>query len=238
MENSTKPQIFLLHYAGGDRNSFRLIKEKLEFFFQVETPELPGRGERMEEKFLTSKKEAVEDIIKQIKKARKNVPYIFYGHSMGAVLGLDVCKAMEENGDPPIYFVPTGYHGPNNKNKPPIANLPKTEFFNEVRKLGGLSDEIMQYEELLDFFEPILRSDFALLENKNNLQFLGKIKTPIYAIMGEDEQYASEINNWRNYTLANCTCELLPGDHFFINQNDDAIANRINSLLPLNEILR
>ncbi|MDN3695550.1 hypothetical protein QWZ06_26630 [Chryseobacterium tructae] len=48
-KTSSKPQIFLLHYAGGDRNSFRPLIEGLQSHFQVETPELPGRGNRMSE---------------------------------------------------------------------------------------------------------------------------------------------------------------------------------------------
>ncbi|AZA81395.1 thioesterase [Chryseobacterium lactis] len=231
---SSKPQLFLLHYAGGDRNSFRPLLENLHSYFQIETPELPGRGNRMAEPFLKNKKEAVEELLDQIKKTRqKNVPYLIYGHSMGAILGLEICRIMEENGDGPEYFIPTGYPGPNIKNNAPIAGLPRAEFFAEVKKLGGLSDEVMEIEELLDFFEPVLRADFGLLENKENKPFEGKIQTPVYAIMGKTEQYALNIRNWKNYTDADCECHIVNGNHFFINQNFNYLAQVIKNLINI-----
>lgn len=229
---SSKPQIFLLHYAGGDRNSFRPLLEGLQSQFQIETPELPGRGDRMSETFLNNKQEAVAEVLEQIKDARqKDVPYLIYGHSMGAILGLEICHAMEKEGDAPVYFVPTGYPGPGIKDNAPIAGLPRTEFFAEVRKLGGLSDEVMQYEELLDFFEPVLRADFGLLENKGNETFKEKIKTPIYAVMGKNEQYAFDIRNWVKYTEADCECQIVNGNHFFINQNFNYLSQVIKNLM-------
>lgn len=228
----SKPQIFLLHYAGGDRNSFRPLIDALQSHFQVETPELPGRGDRMSEPPLKNKQEAVADVLEQIKKARqKEVPYLMYGHSMGAILGFEICHAMEKEGDAPIHFVATGYPGPGIKETNPIAHLPKTEFFTEVRKLGGISDEVMQYEELLDFFEPVLRGDFSLLENKSNQVPNIKIQTPIYAVMGKSEKYALNIRNWASYTEAECECQIVNGNHFFINQNFNYLSQVIKNLM-------
>ncbi|KFF74855.1 hypothetical protein HX13_12775 [Chryseobacterium sp. P1-3] len=229
---SSKPQIFLLHYAGGDRNSFRPLIEELQSQFQIETPELPGRGNRMSEPPLKDKQEAIADILIQIKRTRqKDVPYLIYGHSMGAILGFEICHAMEKENDAPVHFVATGYPGPGIKNTPPIADLPKTEFFAEVRKLGGISDEVMQYEELLDFFEPLLRGDFGLLENKNNQTPDIKIQTPIFAVMGKSEKYALNIRNWAKYTEASCECQIVNGNHFFINQNFNYLAQVIKNLM-------
>lgn len=230
--SSSKPQIFLLHYAGGDRNSFRPLIENLQSHFQVETPELPGRGDRMSESFLKNKEEAVADILKQIKSTRqKDTPYLIYGHSMGAILGFEICHALEKEDDVPSYFVPTGYPGPGIKASTSIAELPKAEFFAEVRKLGGLSDEVMEYEELLDFFEPMLRADFGLLENKNNQTPNIKIQAPVYAIMGKNEKYALNIRNWANYTSAGCECQIVNGNHFFINQNFSYLSQVIRNLM-------
>ncbi|MDR2234816.1 MAG: alpha/beta fold hydrolase [Chryseobacterium sp.] len=229
---SSQPQIFLLHYAGGDRHSFRPLAESLQPHFQIETPELPGRGERMAESFLDNEEKAVADVLEQIKRARrKEVPYLVYGHSMGAILGLEICNAMEKNKDAPVHFVATGYPGPGIKKTAPISGLPKTEFFAEVKKLGGLSDEIMQYEELLDFFEPVLRADFRLVESKSNVIPDIKLQTPIYAVMGETENYSSDISNWVNYTHADCECRIMNGNHFFINQHFSDLSQIIKKLM-------
>ncbi|RMZ58056.1 thioesterase [Chryseobacterium nematophagum] len=228
----SKPQIFLLHYAGGDRYAFRPLIKKLSPYFEVENPELPGRGDRMVEDFVVNTQQAKADLSKQIRQNRKrNVPYIIYGHSMGAILGIEICKIMEDLNDPPLHFIATGYPGPGVKDSPPLGDLPTSEFFDKVNEKGGISDEVMKSQELLDFFEPILRADFKLIENKDNTIFKDKVTTPIYAMMGEDEGYSSQIHNWENYTDGDCQYEILKGGHFFINQNFDYLAETIKNLM-------
>jgi surfactin synthase thioesterase subunit len=229
---TSKPQLFLFHYAGGDRNSFRYLIKMLQAHFQIEAPELPGRGDRMSEPPLKDKQEAIADLLEQLQRARqKDVPYLIYGHSMGALLGFEICYAMEKDRDAPIHFVATGYPGPGVKEATSIADLPKAQFFAELRKLGGISDEVMQYEELLDFFDPVLRADFRLLENEGNQVPTVKIKTPIYAIMGKSEKYALHIRNWANHTEATCKCQIINGNHFFINQHFNYLSQLIRNLM-------
>ena len=126
----TKPQIFLLHHAGGNKYSFRLLINQLAPLFQIEALELPGRGERLSENFLINYQQATMDLFKQIKKKRfPNTKYLIYGHSMGAKLGLEVCQMMEHIADPPCYFIATGYPGPNVEDFSPISHLPSSGFF-------------------------------------------------------------------------------------------------------------
>ncbi len=106
-----QPQIFLLHYAGGHAHSYDFLGKRIRNVVS-HALELPGRGRRFQENFLLSRAAAAEDYAAQIRQKRNGQPYIIYGHSMGASLGLEVCRRLEEAGDAPRHLVVSGNSGP------------------------------------------------------------------------------------------------------------------------------
>jgi surfactin synthase thioesterase subunit len=56
------------------------------------------------------------------------------------------------------------------------------------------------------------------------------ITTPIYAIMGTGEDDSAYIHNWAKYTSGNFGYELMEGDHFFVFNNGQKIAEVIEKL--------
>ncbi|WP_370901291.1 hypothetical protein [Chryseobacterium gossypii] len=61
---TSKPQIFLLSYAGGDRSFFRPLTGGLQSHFQAETTEFPGRGDRVSDPPLKNKQKVVAGVLK------------------------------------------------------------------------------------------------------------------------------------------------------------------------------
>jgi surfactin synthase thioesterase subunit len=218
-----KPQIFGLHFSGGNGYSLQGLFAKLKNNFEVHLTELPGRGKRLDEPLLCKRDEAVADLLQQIQQKRKDVPYIIYGHSMGAELGFIVVKEMELANDAPVYFIPTGNAGPNIHKRENIAALPRAAFFDMLKKMGGIANEVLEDEELMDFFEPIVRADFELLENAEQIHIDFKINTPVHAMMGSEETYSGKIENWRSYTHGSFDYSIMQGNHFFINQHAEEI---------------
>ena len=223
-----KPQIFGLHFSGGNIYSLQNLFTKLKSSFDVELLELPGRGKRTIEPLLYTREEAVADLLQQIRRLRKNVPYFIYGHSMGAELGFIITKELELLNDPATCFIPTGNAGPNIHKREKLADLPDHEFFDKLKELGGISELVLQDKELMELFGPILRADFGLLENAEETLIDYKINTPVYAIMGSEENYTIEIENWKKYTTGNFEFKIMPGNHFFIHQHTDAITQIIS----------
>lgn len=224
---SVKPQLFILHYAGGNIYSLQALAEKLKPKFAVEALELPGRGKRIREALLTTKKEAVADYLRQIRAKRNNQPFLIFGHSMGATLGFSVVRELQQSGDAPLCFIPSGNPGPNIKESKKYSQLPKQQFFDELRKMGGITEELAANSELLEFFEPILRADFALLEAADN-EPAQTINVPIFAVMGSTEEYVASIGNWARYTSGAFEATVLEGNHFFVFDHLDALQLLVN----------
>lgn len=222
-----RPQVFLIHFAGGNVYSFPGLAGALKPFFAVELLELPGRGKRIDEALLMTRKDAVADLLRQIRQRRNGAPFIIYGHSMGADLGFRICRELEMLGDRPVCFIPTGNPGPNITKREPLSHLPREAFFRELQEMGGISAGILEDEELVAFFEPILRADFELLEKEED-PVRYKIDTPVYAFMGDQEKYVSDIANWGAYTRGEFNCRVLEGDHFFLFNHTAIIAETIS----------
>ena len=220
-----KPQLFLLHFAGGSINSFEFLSPLLKEF-DIIPLELPGRGKRMKEPLLRDFDSAAWDIYKQIL-ARVSNDFIIYGHSMGASLSLRVTNLLEKNGWDPLYLVVSGNSGPGRTDDRNIHLLAHDEFREKLIELEGTHDDVFENKELFDFYEPILRADFELVENKD-LTDEPPVKAPIYAVMGTQEETVDEILNWSKFTSSDFDYKLLEGGHFFIHKYPQKVADIIN----------
>lgn len=221
-----------MHFAGGNSYSYNFLKESLSNSFEFIPLELPGRGKRFQEELLTTKDEAVNDYVHQIQMHRNNQPFIIFGHSMGATLGLSVTKKLEEINDSPECLIVSGNSGPQKRDEEATVRytLNDKDFKEELRDLGGVPEEILTNEELYEFFSPIIRSDFEILEKDVFSEKGVIIKTPIVAIMGYEEDTSDEIENWRKFTSGTFTFQRMTGNHFFIYNHVDTISTIVKQI--------
>lgn len=214
-------QVFMLHFAGGNCYSYDFLKRLLPVGFQGIPLELPGRGRRINEKLLHSRDAAIADYSRQIAALRDpGRSYMIYGHSMGASLGLYLARDFEQQNDPPAALVVTGNAGPGIADDEPATPkrhlLGYEEFKGELRRLGGISEELLASKELYDFFEPIIRADFQIVDEEGDAAEALAVHVPVIAAMGSEEKNVDQIANWKNYARGYFSSKVLPGNHFFI----------------------
>jgi len=210
----TRSNIILLHFAGGNCYSYQPLK-RLMPDFNVIMPELPGRGRRTGEPLLHDKTQAVNDLFAQLMALKLNGDLVIYGHSMGATLGLLLCEKLERAGIDPACLIVTGSAGPGVGEKEKRYRLKGEAFKEALRKLGGIPEELLQNEELFEYFEPVIRADFELLE-KDEQEPDQSLRVPIHAVMGCEEEDVVHIQNWQRFSNGMVTTEVWPGNHFFI----------------------
>lgn len=230
MYNTKKVQLFLLHFAGGSMYSFDFLKKHLSSNVEFIPLELPGRGRRCNETLLKNKQEAVQDYFNQIKRLRNDQPYLIYGHSMGATLGLSVADKMEKINDAPNALIVSGNPGPGLTGKEDTKRylLNDLDFKKVLKELGGVPDEILEDEVLFTFFSPIMRADFESLEKDDFYEKGILLNTPLFAIMGDQESTCNKIENWRNFTKNDFEYQILKGNHFFIYEHSIELMQIIN----------
>ena len=157
---------------------------------------------------------------------------MIFGHSLGAGLALKVCEKLEATGKAPIYLVVSGNAGPGVGKPKRRYDLDDQDFKTELRNLGGVPEEVLKDDELFNFFNPILRADFRIAE-ENNKNFDTPVNTPIYALMGSEEEYVESISNWSNFTTSIFNYKVLNGNHFFIYDYPKKIASVIHNCVEI-----
>lgn len=219
-----KHQLFLVHFAGGSSQSYNFLTPFLSNYHL--TPlELPGRGSRAGEDLISDYNDAADDIFRQLRnKLVNSASFSIYGHSMGALLGLKVSELLIDTGLYPQYLFVSGNPGPLMSRRSNISALSRQDFFDRLRILGGTPTHILDHQDFMEFYEPILRADFKVSEEVDIRRFSKAISTPIHAIMGDLESEAEHISNWKNFTNASFTSTILPGAHFFIKEHTEQIA--------------
>lgn len=152
---------------------------------------------------------------------------------MGGIIAYELSyKLKKENNVEPICLFVSGCKAPlTDGNKEKIHDLPEKKFRQKLFEYGGTPKEILQNEELMEVFAPILRRDFEICFNHKytNIFSLG---CDIIGFFGKDEGFSEgEINKWGNYTNRDYINMVYPGGHFFINENMNSIIEVINERL-------
>lgn len=223
-----KPQLFLLHFAGGNVYSFQFMVSLLRDF-DVVPLELPGRGRRVQEALLKDFNLAAADLHKQIMQKISSPVFLIYGHSMGASLALRVANMLEQSGKYPAYVIVSGNAGPGAEHTKNRYLMGREDFTRELESLGGIPPEFIKNDELYEFFDPILRADFEIAERTGMTADEVPVKAPIIAMMGSEETKVDQISNWGKFTLSQFSAEIFKGGHFFIHDHPEKIANTIKS---------
>ncbi len=232
----TKSNLICIPYAGGSKYSFKDLKPFLNPSIEMTTLELPGRGKRIFAPLLNDVHSIVDDIYQQIMPLLTR-NYMLYAHSMGGLLGsMLIRKIQREQQRLPVQFLVTGCSCPKYRNRPGELVLHKLDDAGlkaELQKLGGFPEEILASDELMDFFLPILRADIQALETYVHEE-QAKYSVPIKVIAGDNEKIDDEqLFGWELETSGTFEATRMSGNHFFILDHFDKIADIINERLAI-----
>jgi surfactin synthase thioesterase subunit len=221
--------LFCLSYAGGSRYSYRIFEKNAPPGLCIRPLEYPGRGARSNELPAGEINLLVEDLYQQIAGELHSAPYAIYGHSLGAILAFLLARRLARSGDPlPLQLFLSGCEGPSViKREVERHLLGKEDFVEELKRLKGCPDEILENEELFGYFEPIIRADFKLADTY--LHEAGPpLDIPFTVITGSDEDMTDEdISAWQQESSYEVDFLRMPGDHFFLFDHSSRILSLI-----------
>lgn len=227
--------LICLPYAGGSAQVYKRWTNRLHPDVRLVPAELAGRGSRMNEPFYVDVEEAVMDLLPLVMKtALKSDSYALFGHSMGSLLAYEVLHSLREEGFPlPAAVFLSGRGAPHceQAESSQIHMLPDDEFLGELKRFGGMPDELFEHRELLDMFLPILRADFKLIG-----EYEHQIRPPLplrLAILGgkDDNCVNGPLGEWERYATGGCEVKLFEGGHFFLHEQERDVIAVINKML-------
>ncbi|MFP3942069.1 MAG: thioesterase II family protein [Thermoanaerobaculia bacterium] len=216
-----KLRLFCFPYAGGGASVYRTWFTELPSAVEVVGVQPPGRESRFREepfRHLEPMAQAAAGALD----GQLDRPFAFFGHSMGAILAFEVTRTLHRSaGQLPLHLFVSGRPGPTVENDdPPIHELPREEFLEELRGYAGTPEEVLRNQELMDLLEPLLRADFSVSETYDYRPGGERVPVPITALGGTDDRDVppDDLEPWRRETTGAFRAHVLEGGHFFLHE--------------------
>jgi medium-chain acyl-[acyl-carrier-protein] hydrolase len=227
-------RLFCFAHAGGGASTFRPWRALLSSELELCAIQLPGRAERLHEP-ATANMSALIAMITNAISTHVDVPFAFFGHSMGAVLASGVAREMDARGlSQPQHLFVAGRRPPRVPDiAPPLSGLPDAQFVAEInRRYGGIPREILQEAEVLALLLPTLRADIAALESYQPATG-NSLRCAITALGGTEDAFTprSHLEAWRCETTGPFKLRLFPGGHFFVEPQRTAVLAEVSAAM-------
>jgi surfactin synthase thioesterase subunit len=222
-------RLFCFPYAGGGAAIFRAWADDLPQSIQVCPVQLPGRESRLQEPLFV-RLEPLVAALSQAIRPYLSMPFAFWGHSLGALIGFELARTLaQQNAPGPIHLFVSGHSAPQIQSiGSSIHLLPDPEFIAELERLNGTPAEVLQNAELMELLLPVLRADFAV--NETYTYSAGEpLDCPISAFGGLQDTLTSrdKLEAWRHQTRGAFTLRMFPGDHFFLHNTRAALLHAL-----------
>lgn len=204
-------------FGGGAASFYRPWRSLLDPRLELCAVQLPGRESRFGEPPLRDREQLL-DLLLEALLPLLDVPSVFFGHSMGAMLAHRLSLRLAGRTTGLKALLVSGHPAPHLPFHV-AANDVKTdaEFLELLKGYGGIAPEALGSEELLGLMLPVVRADFALAA-RPALPPEVKLSLPVVAFGGSDDASAppATIEAWRAATTGAFSHVLLPGGHFFL----------------------
>jgi surfactin synthase thioesterase subunit len=227
-------QLICLPYAGAGAAVYRGWQTLLPPWIDLIAPELPGRGLRQAEPAVQDWSELIDTVMAFVR-PRLRAPLALFGHSMGALVAIELAHALRASGGPtPLWVGASGCVAPQRR-KLDLSwrDCPDETLVAELRFLGGTPPEVLESRDLLDLVLPTIRADFHLCGSYRPVRrppldcpslILGGTRDPI-------SRPHDNLSAWSQETKGPCRLELIDGGHFFIHDNEASVVDLVISSL-------
>ena len=232
-----RARLFCFPHAGAGASAYRLWPNGLPADLEVCAIQLPGRESRLREASLDSIPELVHALIPALE-PHLDLPFAFFGHSLGAVIASEVARTLEQRGGPlPAHLVVSARRPPHLPDpRPPLHRLSDEHFATEInRRYGGIPEELLQYPDVMAVLLPSLRADITALETHVPSP-RAPMRIPISAFGGAHDGLTprEHLEAWRSETVADFRIRSFAGDHFYLKpQLAEVLADLAVTLAPM-----
>lgn len=223
-------RLFCLPYAGGGASVYRGWGQSLPADVEVCPVQLPGRESRLREAPFAHWQPLVEALA-EVLPPHFDLPFAFFGHSMGALLSFELARTLRRRGGPqPLHLFVSGRRAPQlPAREEPIHQLPEPQFIEKLRELNGTPEEVLQHAELMRLLLPILRADFGINETYDYVEEAPfDFGISAFGGLGDTDVTKEDVELWKTHTRGRFRIRMLPGDHFFVHSGRDLITEALS----------
>jgi medium-chain acyl-[acyl-carrier-protein] hydrolase len=210
-------RIICFSSAGGSAFQFRQWDSHASGRSEFLGIQIPGHDERFREPLLRRADAIIENIGPSLLGVSDR-PFVLFGHSLGALLAFEFARwARRQGAAGPMRLIVASRSSPRVKPEyAPVHELPEQDFMRVLRLYGGTTDSILENQEVMRHFVPIIRADLEV----NRLYSYRReppFEFPITAIWGDSDPVTTkaEVEGWCAETNGVFNLMTVPGGHFF-----------------------
>ncbi|RJE85176.1 thioesterase [Paenibacillus sp. 1011MAR3C5] len=227
-------------YAGGSATIYREWPAALSPEIEVVAIQLPGRGNRFMDKPVGDLDAIIKPMLATLTPYLEDKPFVLFGHSMGAMLAYESAKRLESAlpGRLKHLFasafrsvqLPRTDHG--------RYLLSNAELKEELRKLNGTPEALLQNDELMELYLPTIRADMQLCDT-----YSYEASSPlgcgltVFGGVSDSDIPQEDLQAWESQAGEAFELHMLPGDHFFIHSESrqllQLLARKLEHILHL-----
>ncbi|MFH9353295.1 thioesterase II family protein [Kitasatospora sp. NPDC017646] len=225
-------RIVIFPHAGGSASYYMEYAKALAPYADVLAVQYPGRQNRFAEPTIDSVPELAEQVYRELR-AWVDRPIVFFGHSMGAAVAFEVTRCFARDGlaGPERLFVSAG-RAPSLPRDTAVHKLSDDRMLEEVIRLGGTDERILDVSALRELIMPALRADYTAIETYQAAPD-AVVPQPITALVGETDANATveQAAQWERHTSGGFSLRVFPGGHFYVAEQVDAVVRLLTAHL-------
>ncbi|WDZ83825.1 thioesterase II family protein [Micromonospora cathayae] len=216
-------RLFCLPHAGGSAGTYRRLLGNRVAGVRVTALEPAGRGTRSHEPPYRTMRDTADDLgdrAADVLAADDQDGYALLGHSLGALLALEVAHRLTRLGRPaPRLLVVSGRNPPHLA--PEATDLHRTDLSDEdlFARLVAIGGATARASGPLIYrtFMPVLRADLVLAGSYRAPAGRHPLDCPLLVLYGRGDPLTSvaALRQWRDYTSGPYRFRSLSGGHFF-----------------------
>lgn len=211
-------RLFVIPHAGGGSGHYRHWADRLPDDVRLEVLDLPGHATRMREPLITTWDELAADLTGAVRaRIGDAASYVVAGHSLGAVLALEVARALEDEGTPPESLIVSGRNAPTaGLSHRPLHALPDDQLLAALDRLGGTPSPLLERPDAIRIYLPALRADLRLTETYTRSPG-PPLSVPLSVFAGRQDRLTDgpSLVGWARETTGTFDLTILSGGHFF-----------------------
>ncbi|MCF1436845.1 alpha/beta fold hydrolase [Agrobacterium vitis] len=234
-------RLFAFPHAGGSSTSFRDWPKFLIEGVELVSYQLPGRGALKSIPPLRRIEPIVDALTDMVAAADDGTPYIFFGHSFGALLAHLVCEELRMRGASlPRHIILSAHRAPHMQPRHEPGGrlkfeLPDAEFLDVVKSWGLVSNEILSDQEFLQLALPALRADLEV--DETCIIDIGRVSSlPATLFYGVEDPTVTkdELEGWSSH-YSELSVETFHGGHFYTVECEKSFSVALNHILAVTQ---
>jgi surfactin synthase thioesterase subunit len=213
-------RLVCLPHAGGSASYYLPVAKALAPKVEVLALQYPGRQDRRDEPGLVRVADLADGVFDALRPWTDR-PLTIFGHSMGASIGFELARRLEDSGTKPTALFASGRRAPSrSRDEERTHLLDDAGLTAEVKALGGAGSHLLDDNDILQMVLPSIRSDYQAAETYKWTPG-PRLTCPVHAFIGDSDPKVTvdEARAWSEHTSGEFELRVFEGDHFYIDKH-------------------